>query len=53
MVEHPADKYDLIAVTVRTHQVDTVLESLAGVEGDVLFLLNWAAGAEAGCGDRV
>ena len=46
VVEHPADGYDLIAVVVRTHQVDTVLESLAGIEGDVLFLLNWAAGAE-------
>lgn len=46
VVEHPAGGYDLIAVLVRTHQVDAVLESLAGVEGDVLFLLNWAAGAE-------
>jgi 2-dehydropantoate 2-reductase len=26
--------------------VDAVLESLAGLDGDVLFLLNWAAGAE-------
>ncbi|RJE90402.1 ketopantoate reductase family protein [Paenibacillus sp. 1011MAR3C5] len=46
VVEHPAGEYDLIAVFVRTHQVDTVLESLAGFEGDVLFMLNWAAGAE-------
>lgn len=46
VVEHPADGYDLTAVFVRTHQVDAVLESLAGLEGDVLFLLNWAAGAE-------
>lgn len=46
MVEHPAGGYDLVAVVVRTHQVDAVLESLAGLEGDVLFLLNWAAGAE-------
>ena len=46
VVEQPADGYDLIAVVVRTHQVDAVLESLAGIEGDVLFLLNWAAGAE-------
>jgi 2-dehydropantoate 2-reductase len=46
VVERPADGYDLIAVFVRTHQVDAVLESLAGVEGDVLFLLNWAAGPE-------
>ncbi|MCS7477984.1 ketopantoate reductase family protein [Umezawaea endophytica] len=45
-VERPADRYDLIAVLVRTHQVDEVLESLADVEGDVLFLLNWAGGAE-------
>jgi 2-dehydropantoate 2-reductase len=46
VVEHPDGGYDLIAVMVRTHQVDAVLESLAGVGGDVLFLLNWAAGAE-------
>lgn len=46
VVEHPAGGYDLIAVFVRTHQVDAVLESLAGLEGDVLFLLNWAAGPE-------
>ena len=43
LVEHPAGRYDLIAVFVRTHQVDAVLDSLAGLEGDVLFLLNWAA----------
>jgi 2-dehydropantoate 2-reductase len=46
VVERPADGYDLIAVFVRAHQVDAVLESLAGLEGDVLFLLNWAAGPE-------
>ena len=46
VVEHPAGGYDLIAVFVRAHQVDAVLESLADVGGDVLFLLNWAAGAE-------
>src|SRR5580698_11394053 len=46
VVEHPAVGYDLIAVFVRAHQVDPVLESLAGVDGDVLFLLNWAAGPE-------
>jgi 2-dehydropantoate 2-reductase len=46
VVEHPAGGYDLIAVFVRAHQVDAVLESLAEVDGDVLFLLNWAAGAE-------
>jgi 2-dehydropantoate 2-reductase len=44
VVEHPAGRYDLIAVFVRTHQVDAVLEPLAGLEGDVLFLLNWAPG---------
>ncbi len=46
VVEHPAGGYDLIAVLVRTHQVDAVLESLVGIDGDVLFLLNWAAGPE-------
>ncbi len=46
VVEHPAGGYDLVAVCVRTHQVDAVLESLVGVEGDVLFLLNWAAGPQ-------
>ena len=46
VVEHPVGGYDLIAVTVRTHQVDAVLETLAGLDGDVLFLHNWAAGAQ-------
>src|ERR1700722_12875631 len=46
VVDQPAGGYDLIAVFVRAHQVDAVLESLAGLEGDVLFLLNWAAGPE-------
>lgn len=46
VVEHPDGGYDLITVFVRTHQVDAVLESLARVEGDVLFLHNWAAGAQ-------
>jgi 2-dehydropantoate 2-reductase len=46
VVEHPAGRYDLIIVFVRAHQVDAVLESIAGLGGDVLFLLNWAAGAE-------
>ncbi|MEU1304005.1 ketopantoate reductase family protein [Streptomyces shenzhenensis] len=46
VTEHPDGGYDLITVFVRTHQVDAVLESLAGVQGDVLFLLNWAAGPE-------
>ncbi|WP_017607650.1 ketopantoate reductase family protein [Nocardiopsis xinjiangensis] len=46
VVEHSAGGYDLTAVFVRTHQVEAVLESLAGLEGDVLFLHNWAAGPE-------
>jgi len=46
LVEHPAGGYDLIAVFVCTHQVDAVLESLVGLKGDVLFMLNWAAGPE-------
>jgi len=46
VVEHPDGGYDLIAVLVRTQQVDAVLESLAGLDSDVLFMLNWAAGAE-------
>ena len=46
VVEHPVGGYDLIAVFVCTHQVDAVLENLAGLDGDVLFLLNWAARAE-------
>jgi len=46
VVERPDGEYDLIAVFVRTHQVDAVLESLVGVRGDVLFMLNWAAGPE-------
>jgi 2-dehydropantoate 2-reductase len=45
-VGHPAGGYDLTAVFVRAHQVDAVLETLAGLEGDVLFALNWAAGPE-------
>src|ERR1700734_2912901 len=46
VVEHPAGGYDLIAVFVRAHQADAVLESLAGLEADVLFALSWAAGPE-------
>ena len=46
VVDHPAGGYDLIAVFVRAHQVDAVLESLAGLEADVLFALSWAAGPE-------
>jgi 2-dehydropantoate 2-reductase len=44
--EHPSGRYDLIVVLVRSHQVGEVLESVAGLDGDVLFMLNWAAGAE-------
>ncbi|MGX1508841.1 ketopantoate reductase family protein [Streptomyces collinus] len=46
VVEHPDGGYGLTAVLVRAHQVDAVLESLAGLKGDVLFLHGWAAGAE-------
>jgi ketopantoate reductase len=46
VTERPDGGYDLITVFVRTHQVDAVLEALADVQGDVLFLLNWAAGPE-------
>jgi 2-dehydropantoate 2-reductase len=47
VVEDPDGAYDLIAVCVCTHQVDAVLDSLVDVEGDVLFLCNWAAGPES------
>lgn len=56
LVASPEGSYDLILVLVRAHQVGEVLESIAGVEGDVLFLLNWAAGPgplTAALGDRV
>lgn len=46
VVEHPDGGYDLFLVLVRTHQMDAVLESLSGLQGDVLFMLNWAAGPE-------
>ena len=46
VVGHPAGGYGLIAVFVRAHQADTVLESLAGLEADMLFALSWAAGPE-------
>ncbi|GAA4234751.1 hypothetical protein GCM10022254_40370 [Actinomadura meridiana] len=46
VVERPDGEYGLVTVFVRTHQVDAVLESLAGLDGDVLFLHNWAAGAQ-------
>jgi 2-dehydropantoate 2-reductase len=44
VVDNPADGYDLIAVLVRAHQVDPVLESVADLDGDVLFMHAWAAG---------
>ncbi|WP_017544904.1 ketopantoate reductase family protein [Nocardiopsis prasina] len=47
VVERPEGGYDLITVFVRAHQADAVLESLAGVPGDVLSMLNWAGGPEA------
>lgn len=56
VVDSPAGHYDLILVLVRAHQVADVLESLVGGTGDVLFLLNWAAGPEpltAALGNRV
>ncbi|MES0836812.1 ketopantoate reductase family protein [Nocardiopsis tropica] len=46
VAEHPDGGYDLTAVLVRAHQVDAVLESLADLQGDVLFLHNWAGGPE-------
>jgi 2-dehydropantoate 2-reductase len=45
-IEVPASHYDLTTVFVRTHQLDSVLESMAGVDSDVLFMLNWAAGSK-------
>lgn len=56
VVDSAAGHYELTLVLVRAHQVDAVLDSLAGGGGDVLFLLNWAAGAEplvAALGGRV
>ncbi len=35
VVEHAAGRYDLTLVLVRTHQVDAVLESLAGLDSSV------------------
>jgi len=46
VIEHPVGAYDLIAVFVRSHQVDAVLETVANLDGDVLFLVNWAAGPD-------
>ena len=49
VVEAPTDGYDLIAVVVRAHQIDPVLESVAGLDSDVLFLHAWAAEAALIC----
>jgi 2-dehydropantoate 2-reductase len=46
VVERPTGGYDLILVVVRAHQVDAALEPIAELGGDVLFLLNWAAGPD-------
>ena len=46
VVDRVTGPYDLITVIVRTHQVDDVLEAIAAATGDVLFMVNWAAGAE-------
>ncbi|MET9479619.1 hypothetical protein [Streptomyces sp. NPDC006638] len=43
VVAHPAGGYDLTVVPVRTHQVDTVPESVAGLRARCCFLLTWAA----------
>lgn len=45
VVEKPTNEFDLFVILVRTHQLDAVLESLAGLKGDVLTALNWAGGA--------
>jgi 2-dehydropantoate 2-reductase len=44
VVDNPSGEWDLIVVLVRSHQVDAVLDALVEVKGDVLFLVNWAAG---------
>ena len=47
VVGDPRGDWDLILVFVRTHQVDAVLASLVDTRGDVLLLVNWAAGPDA------
>lgn len=44
VVDNPSGDWDLILVFVRTHQLAAILDSLGTLTGDVLFLLNWAAG---------
>ncbi len=46
VVGRPTGDWDLVVVFVRTHQVSAVLNALAGLTGDVLVLLNWAAAPE-------
>ena len=57
VLETATGAYDLILVQVRAGQVAAVLESLQSVDGDVLFLVNWAGGfaplADAIGSDRV
>lgn len=45
VVEIATGAFDLVLVTVRAHQVESVLRSLTDIEGDVLLLVNWAGGA--------
>jgi 2-dehydropantoate 2-reductase len=44
VAESVTGAWDLITVFVRSHQVASLLPSIAALEGDTLFLLNWAAG---------
>lgn len=44
VVADPNGGYDLNFVFVRAQHIGSVLESLHGLTGDVLFMLNWAAG---------
>lgn len=46
VVDSATGDWDLILVLTRTHQIGSVLQALAGLSGDVLFLLNWAGGPE-------
>ncbi|GAA5229588.1 ketopantoate reductase family protein [Arthrobacter cryoconiti] len=44
VVADPAGGYDLNFVFVRAQHIGQVLKSLHGLTGDVVFMLNWAAG---------
>lgn len=46
VIDSPSGDWDLILVLIRAHQIGAALEALAGLTGDVLFLLNWAGGPE-------